>query len=137
MHRRNRTNSVLVSIAGATPQVAGRRELSDGDWWRDAVVYQIYVRSFADGNGDGVGDLPGVISRLEYLRSLDIDAIWLTPFYPSPLVDGGYDVADYRNVEPRFGTLEDFDTLVAEPSTRSPDHRGHRCQPHLGPAPLV
>ncbi len=114
MHRRNRTNSVLVSIAGATPQVAGRRELSDGDWWRDAVVYQIYVRSFADGNGDGVGDLPGVISRLEYLRSLDIDAIWLTPFYPSPLVDGGYDVADYRNVEPRFGTLEDFDTLVAE-----------------------
>ena len=81
-------------------------------WWRSAIVYEIYVRSFADGNGDGLGDLRGVISRLDYLATLGIDAIWLTPFYPSPLVDGGYDVADYRDVDPRFGTLDDFDVLV-------------------------
>jgi alpha-glucosidase len=86
----------------------------DADWWRSAVVYEIYVRSFADGNGDGLGDLRGVISRLDHLAGLDVDAIWLTPFYPSPLIDGGYDVADYRDVEPRFGTLDDFDVLVGE-----------------------
>jgi alpha-glucosidase len=90
------------------------RDFRDADWWRQAVVYQIYVRSFADSNGDGIGDLPGVTSRLEYLQSLGVDAIWLTPFYPSPLVDGGYDVSDYRDVEPRFGTLADFDVLVAQ-----------------------
>ena len=73
------------------------------DWWRSAVVYEIYVRSFADGNGDGIGDLRGVISRLDHLTALGVDAIWLTPFYPSPLVDGGYDVADYRDVDPASG----------------------------------
>src|SRR5690606_31368998 len=83
-------------------------------WWRDAVVYEIYVRSFADASGDGVGDLPGVRSRLPYLARLGVDAIWLTPFYPSPMADGGYDVADYRDVDPRFGSLDDFDALVAD-----------------------
>ena len=83
-------------------------------WWRDAVVYEIYVRSFADGNGDGVGDLPGIRSRLPYLAELGVDAIWLTPFYPSPQADHGYDVADYRDVEPRFGTLTDFDRLLED-----------------------
>ncbi|WP_030171098.1 glycoside hydrolase family 13 protein [Spirillospora albida] len=83
-------------------------------WWRDAVVYEVYVRSFADGNGDGEGDLRGVRSRLGHLRDLGVDALWLTPFYPSPLADGGYDVADYRGVDPRFGTLDDFDALVAD-----------------------
>lgn len=78
---------------------------STGDWWRDAVVYQIYPRSFADANGDGEGDLAGVIGKLDYLRKLGVDAIWLSPFYPSPLADGGYDVADYRAVDPRFGTM--------------------------------
>ncbi|TDD46735.1 alpha-amylase [Nonomuraea terrae] len=83
-------------------------------WWRDAVVYEIYVRSFADASGDGVGDLPGVRERLPYLRDLGVDAIWLTPFYPSPMADGGYDVADYRGVDPLFGTLADFEALVTD-----------------------
>lgn len=83
------------------------------DWWRDAVVYQIYPRSFADANGDGEGDIAGVIGKLDYLRELGVDAIWLSPFYPSPLADGGYDVADYRAIDPRFGTMEQFDELVA------------------------
>ncbi len=84
------------------------------EWWRSAVLYEIYVRSFADGNGDGVGDLPGIRSRLPYLRDLGVDGIWLTPFYPTPDVDHGYDVADYVDVDPRFGTLADFDALVAD-----------------------
>ena len=83
-------------------------------WWRSAVIYQVYVRSFADSDGDGLGDLPGIRSRLPYLRDLGIDALWLTPFYPSPQADAGYDVADYRDVEPLFGTLADFDQLVTE-----------------------
>src|SRR5436190_4703553 len=82
------------------------------EWWRDAVFYEIYVRSFADSNGDGVGDLPGIAARLPYLRDLGIDAIWLTPFYPSPGVDHGYDVSNYVDVDPQFGTLADFDELV-------------------------
>ena len=84
------------------------------EWWRSAVFYEIYVRSFADSDGDGLGDLPGVRPRLPYLRDLGIDAIWLTPFYPSPDHDHGYDVADYVDVDPRFGTLSDFDALVAD-----------------------
>ena len=84
----------------------------DADWWRQACVYQIYPRSFADSNGDGIGDLAGVTSRIGYLAELGVDAIWLSPFYPSPLADGGYDVDDYRDVAPELGTLEDFDTLV-------------------------
>ncbi len=83
-------------------------------WWRNAVVYEIYVRSFADSDGDGVGDLPGIRSRLGYLRELGVDAIWLTPFYPSPGADHGYDVADYTDVDPLFGTLADFDALVED-----------------------
>ncbi|WP_460723068.1 glycoside hydrolase family 13 protein [Microbacterium aureliae] len=82
-------------------------------WWRQAAVYQIYPRSFADGDGDGIGDLPGAVDRVPYLAELGIDAVWLSPFYPSELADGGYDVADYRDVDPRLGTLEDFDRLVA------------------------
>ena len=83
-------------------------------WWRDAVIYQVYPRSFADSNGDGMGDLPGITGRLPYLRDLGIDAVWLSPFYPSPQHDAGYDVADYRSVDPRFGDLGDLDKLVAE-----------------------
>ncbi|CDR17657.1 glycoside hydrolase family 13 protein [Streptomyces iranensis] len=84
----------------------------DADWWRQAVVYQIYPRSFADFDGDGIGDIPGVTSRLPYLADLGVDAVWLSPFYPSQLADGGYDVADYRDVDPRLGTLDDFDEMV-------------------------
>jgi alpha-glucosidase len=84
------------------------------EWWRSAVLYEIYVRSFADSDGDGVGDLPGIRARLPYLRDLGVDGIWLTPFFPSPGADHGYDVADYADVDPQFGTLADFDALVAD-----------------------
>ncbi|WP_051476815.1 glycoside hydrolase family 13 protein [Arthrobacter sp. Br18] len=83
-------------------------------WWADAVIYQIYPRSFADGNGDGMGDLPGIRSRLPYLAKLGVNAVWLSPFYVSPQADAGYDVADYREVDPRFGTLDDFDAMLGE-----------------------
>lgn len=83
-------------------------------WWRECVVYQIYPRSFSDSNADSLGDLPGILSRLDYLASLGIDALWLSPFYPSPDKDFGYDVSDYCDVDPRMGTLADFDRLVAE-----------------------
>lgn len=83
------------------------------DWWRQATVYQIYPRSFADSNADGLGDIRGITSRVPYLEKLGVDAVWLSPFYPSALADGGYDVDDYRNVDPRLGTLEDFDEMVA------------------------
>ena len=85
---------------------------STGLWWKDGVIYQIYPRSFADSDGDGIGDLNGIISRLDYLADLGIDAIWLSPINPSPDVDFGYDVADYRDIDPKYGTLADFDRLV-------------------------
>ncbi|KQQ00531.1 MULTISPECIES: glycoside hydrolase family 13 protein [unclassified Rathayibacter] len=84
----------------------------DENWWRQASVYQIYPRSFADANGDGIGDLRGITDRVPYLKSLGIDAVWLSPFYPSALADGGYDVDDYRDVDPRLGTLDDFDAMI-------------------------
>ncbi|GGM31992.1 alpha-glucosidase [Dactylosporangium sucinum] len=84
------------------------------EWWRSAVIYQVYPRSFADSDGDGVGDLPGVTGKLAYLADLGVDAVWLSPFYRSPMVDGGYDVADHRDVDPVFGTLSDFDGMLAE-----------------------
>jgi alpha-glucosidase len=82
-------------------------------WWRGATIYQIYPRSFLDSNGDGIGDLPGIIERLDYVASLGVDAIWISPFFKSPMADFGYDIADYRAVDPIFGTLADFDRLVA------------------------
>ncbi|MFE4466954.1 glycoside hydrolase family 13 protein [Oerskovia sp. NPDC056781] len=87
---------------------------TDATWWRDAVIYQVYVRSFADGDGDGTGDLAGVRQHLPYLRDLGVDAIWFTPWYLSPLADGGYDVADYREIDPQFGTLAEAEQLIAE-----------------------
>lgn len=94
------------------PADAGAARAADADWWRQAAVYQIYPRSFADSDADSIGDLRGVTSRADYLAELGIDAVWLSPFYPSELADGGYDVADYRDVDPRLGTLADFDELV-------------------------
>jgi alpha-glucosidase len=97
-----------VPLTQRTPATA------DAEWWRRAVVYQVYVRSFADANGDGVGDLAGVRSRLPYLQALGVDALWFTPWYRSPLADGGYDVADYRTIDPAFGTLTEAEELIGE-----------------------
>src|SRR5260370_17265720 len=91
----------------------------DKPWWKHAVIYEIYPRSFQDSNGDGVGDLDGITSRLDYLRDLGIDAIWISPIYPSPLVDFGYDVSDYIAIDPLYGTLADFDKLVSEAKKRN------------------
>ncbi|NYJ18036.1 alpha-glucosidase [Nesterenkonia sandarakina] len=88
-------------------------EGTDPQWWRQAAVYQIYPRSFADADGNGIGDLRGITSRVGYLQDLGVDAVWLSPFYPSALADGGYDVDDYRDVDPKIGTLEDFDTMIS------------------------
>ena len=88
------------------------------DWWRGAVIYQIYPRSFLDSNGDGLGDLPGITQGLDHVASLGVDGIWISPFFPSPMKDGGYDVADYCGVDPMFGTLEDFDRLLARAHER-------------------
>jgi alpha-glucosidase len=91
----------------------GRQRPGSGtDWWRDAVIYQIYPKSFADADGDGYGDLPGITARLDHLRWLGVDAVWISPFYPSPQADGGYDVSNYCDVDPLYGTLEDFDDLM-------------------------
>jgi alpha-glucosidase len=117
MERSKVTDGVL---AGAPPRSQASEETSrrpldaEAEWWRNAVIYQVYIRSFADGNGDGIGDLAGVRSKLRYLADLGVDAIWFTPWYLSPLADGGYDVADYRSIDPAFGTLEEAECLIAE-----------------------
>ncbi len=87
--------------------------MGEAEWWRGAVIYEVYLQSFCDGNADGIGDLPGLLSRLDYVASLGVDAIWITPFYRSPMADCGYDVSDYRAVDRRYGTLADFDAVVA------------------------
>ncbi|MFZ1013414.1 MAG: alpha-glucosidase [Terracidiphilus sp.] len=91
---------------------------SERDWWKNAVIYEIYPRSFQDSNGDGIGDLNGITEHLDYLKQLGVDAIWLTPIYPSPQVDFGYDISDYEAIDPQYGTLADFDHLVAEADKR-------------------
>ncbi|MFM8412538.1 MAG: alpha-amylase family glycosyl hydrolase, partial [Alphaproteobacteria bacterium] len=85
---------------------------ADAPWWQSAVVYQVYPRSFADGNGDGVGDLPGLLQRLPHFAGLGVDAIWLSPVFRSPMADFGYDVSDYCDVDPVFGTIEDLDRVI-------------------------
>ena len=88
------------------------------DWWKSAVFYQVYPKSFQDTNGDGIGDLQGVIARLDYLAKLGIDGIWLSPVYASPQRDNGYDISDYRAVDPRFGAMEDMESLIAQAEKR-------------------
>jgi alpha-glucosidase len=92
---------------------------SDDNWWRSAVIYEVYPRSFGDANADGIGDLNGITEHLDYLKDLGIDAIWIAPFYPSPQVDFGYDISDYRGIDPQFGTMADFDRLMAEAKKRN------------------
>jgi len=110
--------AALAAIAAVA--VAQRKvpELSDATWWKNAVIYEIYPRSFADTNGDGIGDLNGISGHLDYLRDLGVDAVWITPFYPSPQVDFGYDISDYRAIDSQYGTMADFDRLVAEAGKR-------------------
>ncbi|MCF6435736.1 alpha-glucosidase family protein [Pseudoalteromonas sp. MMG022] len=92
--------------------------MAQQQWWKGAVIYQIYPRSFQDTNGDGIGDLPGIINRLDYIKSLGVDAIWISPFFKSPMKDFGYDISDYRDIDPMFGNLDDFDTLIAQAHQR-------------------
>ncbi|MFZ3214832.1 MAG: alpha-glucosidase [Candidatus Acidiferrales bacterium] len=109
----------LASIpVGAQQKAAGAVDAAGHQWWQNAVFYEIYPRSFADSNGDGVGDLNGISEKLDYLKALGVDAIWLTPCFPSPQVDFGYDVSDYENIDPLFGTLADFDRLQAQASAQ-------------------
>src|ERR1700684_862549 len=91
----------------------------DSTWWKHAVIYEIYPRSFQDSNGDGVGDLNGITQRLDYLKSLNIDAVWISTMYSSPQVDFGYDISNYEAVDPQYGTLEDFDRLLASARQRN------------------
>ncbi|MBV9928707.1 MAG: alpha-glucosidase [Acidobacteria bacterium] len=105
-------------LFSAQPDASAQARANKPQWWKHAVFYEIYPRSFKDSNGDGVGDLNGITSELDYLAKLGVDAVWITPFYPSPQVDFGYDVSDYENVDPQFGTLADFDRLVKEAHTR-------------------
>jgi alpha-glucosidase len=100
-----------MTLAGKRSQ-PGSEIVPDADWWRGGVIYQVYPRSYQDTSGDGVGDLIGIAERIEYIASLGVDAIWISPFFTSPMKDFGYDVSDYTNVDPMFGTLEDFDHLV-------------------------
>src|SRR6185312_16573087 len=92
--------------------------ISDADWYKDAVIYELRVRSFYDSNGDGIGDLRGLIAKLDYLKDLGVSALWLLPLYPSPLKDDGYDIADYLSVHSAVGTLDDFHELLTEAHAR-------------------
>ena len=103
--------------AGSRPAQVTARD-AERVWWRDGVIYQVYPRSFADSNGDGIGDLEGIRSRLEHLAWLGVDGIWISPFFPSPMKDFGYDVTDYCGVDPSFGTLADFDRLLHDAHAR-------------------
>src|SRR5687767_4100266 len=93
-------------------KVAAPITRDDPEWYRDAVIYQLHIKAFCDSNGDGIGDIPGLISKLDYIQQLGVTAIWLLPFYPSPLRDDGYDIADYTAVHPSYGTIDDFKRLV-------------------------
>jgi alpha-glucosidase len=103
-----------MHVRDVAPGTEQLERSTERQWWRDAVVYQVYVRSFSDANGDGVGDLAGVRARLPYLRELGVDALWFSPWYPSPMADSGYDVSDYRAIDPAFGTLREAEQLIAE-----------------------
>ena len=129
---------LALTVDQGTSSAARRRPGRRQRGGAGAVIYEVYPRSFADGDGDGIGDLAGVRTRLPYLADLGVDAIWFTPWYRSPLADGGYDVADYRAIDPVFGTLAEAELLIAEAArARHPDDRRRRPQPRLRPAPVV
>ena len=102
------------TIAPAHPAGGAGAVIADLEWWRTAVVYQVYIRSFADGDGDGIGDVAGLRSRLPHLQALGVDAVWINPWYASPQADAGYDVSDYRTLDPAYGSLADGESLIAQ-----------------------
>ncbi len=108
-----------TGLAAQTIVASGSAPVIDNTWWKHAVIYEIYPRSFQDSNGDGIGDLNGITQRLDYLQALGVDAIWISPMYPSPQVDFGYDISDYENIDPQYGTLKDFDRLMEEAKKRN------------------
>src|SRR5271154_7487593 len=112
---------LIVSVCASISFSQAQNHAVDAEghqWWQHAVFYEIYPRSFADSNGDGIGDLNGIDSKLDYLKDLGVDAIWITPCYPSPQVDFGYDVSDYENIDPMYGTLKDFEHLAHDVKKR-------------------
>jgi alpha-glucosidase len=111
--------AVFSQTRGAGQTSLSRSQSSNDPWWKHAVIYEIYPRSFQDSDGDGVGDINGITSRLDYLKDLGVDAIWITPMYPSPQIDFGYDIADYEKIDPQYGTMADFDRLSAEARKRN------------------
>ena len=108
----------IIGVLGASAQPSNSDAYKEQNWWRNAVFYEIYPRSFQDTNKDGIGDLKGITQHLDYLKDLGVDAIWLTPIYPSPQVDFGYDISDYEAIDPKYGTMADFDRLIAEANKR-------------------
>ncbi len=112
-------NPALTTAQASTTASTAAAPSQDETWWKHAVIYEIYPRSFQDSNGDGIGDLNGITQRLDYLQALGVDAIWISPMYPSPQIDFGYDISDYENVDPQYGTLADFDRLTAEAKKRN------------------
>jgi alpha-glucosidase len=121
MHRNITSLFLLFILTGIAPALYAQTKAIDSEghqWWQHAVFYEVYPRSFADSNNDGVGDLNGITAKLDYLKQLGVDAIWITPCFPSPQVDFGYDVADYENIDPMYGTLKDFDHLASEAKKR-------------------
>ena len=113
-------------------------QVNEEKWWKKAVIYQIYPRSFQDSNGDGIGDLNGIIGRLDYLENLGIDAIWLSPVCKSPQDDNGYDISDYQDIDPMFGSIEDMEHLIQEAKKTSyPYYYGFGIESFFGRTPLV
>src|SRR5713101_3550611 len=113
---------LFSTLCVASPRLGAQQQKVDAEghpWWQHAVFYEIYPRSFADTNNDGIGDLNGITSKLDYLKDLGVDAIWVTPCFPSPQVDFGYDVSDYEAIDPMYGTMKDFDRLVSEGKKRN------------------
>jgi alpha-glucosidase len=102
---------LLLSMIVAQATATNAAPAVDATWWKHALIYEIYPRSFQDSNGDGIGDLNGITRRMDYLQSLGVDAIWIAPMYPSPQVDFGYDISNYEAIDPQYGTLHDFDRL--------------------------
>ena len=117
----------------------------DRKWWKEGVVYQIYPASFNDSNGDGIGDIPGIIEKLDYIHSIGVDVIWICPMYDSPQVDMGYDISDYENIYPPYGTLQDMETLISECHSRGMriildlvvNHTSDQVRPSIMPSTCI